>query len=184
MTWEFLRQPSPTVFWSKAIWFKENIPRNSFLAWIALLRRLPTKDRLLLWGLNVSGGCVLCSSGLETHHHLFFECEYSSSLWLCFASHIWDNPPSDLHAAAAWILQPHSPANHNASVLMKLIIQSIIYIVWKERNACIFTAVSTSARGLHLQLDRLLRDIILSLPARPQSASSLLEFYFLCYRPP
>lgn len=54
VTWEFLRQPSPTVFWSKAIWFKENIPRNSFMAWLALLRKLPTKDRLLRWGLNVT----------------------------------------------------------------------------------------------------------------------------------
>ncbi|XP_013608037.1 uncharacterized protein LOC106423221 [Brassica napus] len=45
-TWEYLRVSAPVVFWSKIIWFKENIPRNTFMAWLALLRRLPTKDRL------------------------------------------------------------------------------------------------------------------------------------------
>lgn len=184
VTWEYLRQPSPAVFWSKAVWFKENIPRNSFMAWFALLRRLPTKDRLLSWGLNVTEGCVLCSTGLETHHHLFFECEFSSSLWLGFASQVWDNPPSDLHAAAAWILQSHYPINPNATILIKLIFQSVIYILWRERNARIFTSSPSTRQALHLQLDRLLRDRILSIPARSQAGQSLLQFYFYCYRPP
>ncbi|XP_009102113.2 uncharacterized protein LOC103828250 [Brassica rapa] len=166
VTWEFLQQPSPTVFWSKDIWLKENIPRNSFVASLALLRRLPTKDRLLHWGLNVSWVVfsarqvwkLIITSSLSVIIPPLFSCLLRRT--------------SGIHAAAAWILQPHPPANHNASVLMKLIFQSIIYIVWKERNTRIFTAVSTSAQGLHLQLDRLLRDRILSLPARLQPASS------------
>ncbi|KAJ4905468.1 RNA-directed DNA polymerase (reverse transcriptase)-related family protein [Raphanus sativus] len=44
-TWEYLRVTAPTVYWHKVIWFK-NIPRNTFTAWRALLRRLQTKDRL------------------------------------------------------------------------------------------------------------------------------------------
>ena len=42
-----------------------------FHAWLALLRRLRTRDRLRRWGLNVPAECVLCSSGIETHHHLY-----------------------------------------------------------------------------------------------------------------
>ena len=81
------------IYWHKVIWFKEHIPRNSFMAWLDLLRRLPTRDRLQRWGLNVPQNCALCSNGLETHHHLFFECEFSSTIWIAFASGIWDNPP-------------------------------------------------------------------------------------------
>ena len=61
-------------YWHKTIWFKEHIPRNAFISWLALRRRLPTKDRLRRWGLNVSGTCVLCNLEIETHRHLFFEC--------------------------------------------------------------------------------------------------------------
>ncbi|CAG7907616.1 unnamed protein product [Brassica rapa] len=184
VTWQFLRMPSPTVFWHKVIWFKENIPRNTFMAWMALLRRLPTKDRLRRWGMNVAGECVMCSSALETHHHLFFECSYSSSLWLGFASQILPNPPLDLHAAAAWIVSSSNRISRKEVTLLKLIFQSIIYLIWKERNARIFTSVSSSSRQTHLAVDRLLRDRLLSFPATPSDGPSLLLLYFTSYRPP
>lgn len=46
-TWQRLRQPSPLVPWSNLVWFKEEIPRCSFVTWMAVLARLPTKDRLV-----------------------------------------------------------------------------------------------------------------------------------------
>ncbi|XP_013645435.1 uncharacterized protein LOC106350039 [Brassica napus] len=49
VTWDHIRLSSPEVFWHKVIWFKENIPRNTFMSWLALLRRIPTKDRLRRW---------------------------------------------------------------------------------------------------------------------------------------
>lgn len=72
VTWERIRTPSPVQPWHKAIWFKEHIPRNSFISWVALLRRLPTRDIIRRWGLNVPDACVLCQAAVETHHHLFF----------------------------------------------------------------------------------------------------------------
>ncbi|XP_024013213.1 uncharacterized protein LOC112087537 [Eutrema salsugineum] len=68
-TWEQQRAHVPIVFWHKLIWFKEAIPRCSFITWLVMLKRLPTEHRLRSWGLNVAGQCVLCSSGLETHDH-------------------------------------------------------------------------------------------------------------------
>ena len=99
--WEHIRQRAAPVFWSKVVWFREYIPRYSFMFWLALLRRLPTKDRMRRWGMEVSETCVLCSTGIETHHHLFFECTYSSSIWLYFASQIRSFPLMDLNFAAA-----------------------------------------------------------------------------------
>ena len=172
------------MFWHKAIWFKENVLRNTFMAWLALLQRLPTKDRLRRWGLNVTAECVLCSSALETHHHLFFECSFSSTIWQGFTSQIRENPPADLHAAAAWILSSSNRISREEVILLKLIFQSTIYLVWKERNARIFTSVSTSSSGIHLALDRHLRDRLLSFLASPPAGPSLLSLYFASYRPP
>lgn len=72
VTWDHIRVTSPNVSWYKVIW-KEHIPRNSVVSWLALLRMLPTKDRLRRCGMNVSDICVLCNNGIETHHHFFFE---------------------------------------------------------------------------------------------------------------
>ncbi|KAL0727318.1 hypothetical protein Bca4012_023411 [Brassica carinata] len=87
---------------------------------------------------------------METHHHLFFECSYS---WNAFASEIWTNPPADLHSVAAWIQSPRHRSSYNASTLTKLLFQSIIYVIWKKRNARIFTSVASPTPVLHLSLD-------------------------------
>ena len=184
ITWEHLQIPAPVVFWHKVIWFKENIPRNTFMSWLDLLRRLPTKDRLRRWGLNVTDQCVLCNSAVETHHHLFFECSFSYALWLTFASNILPNPPEDLHSAAASIASSSRVLCRNQVILLKLFFQSIIYIIWRERNSCIFTSVSSSPGVLHLALDRLLRDRLLSVPAPSPAGPSLLQLYFASYQLP
>ncbi|CAA7043519.1 unnamed protein product [Microthlaspi erraticum] len=183
-TWEFIRQHSPTQSWHKALWFKENIPRCTFISWLALLRRLPTRDRLRRWGMNVSPDCVLCSAHLETHHHLFFECSFSASLWQRFASAIWSKPPSDLHSAAAWINLQRSGNASQEQVVAKLLFQAIIYLLWKERNARIFSGTSLSSAVLSRDLDHLIRDRLLSFPATTISHRSLLEFCFSTFRPP
>ena len=163
------------------MWFKENIPRNTFISWLAFLRRLPTRDRLRRWRMNVPQECVLCSTGIETHHHIFFECEYSSSIWKHFAQAILPATPLDVHSAAAMISHLRHPSQ--APPVIKLIFQSAIYLIWKERNARVFTSASTSAAALRSALDRLIRDRLLSFPS-PDPSPSLLQFYFSGPRPP
>lgn len=50
-TWDHIRESSPIQSWSKILWFKEQIPRNSFISWLVMLRRLSTRDRLRRWGM-------------------------------------------------------------------------------------------------------------------------------------
>ena len=120
---------------------------------------------------------MLYSSALETHHHLF-DCSYSSSFWLGFVYQIMPNPPLDLHAAAAWIVSSTNRISRNEVTFFKLIFQSIIYLIWKEKNVQIFTSVSTSSRGTHLAPDKLLRDLLLSFPTTSLDDPSLLLFLF------
>ncbi|KAF3511888.1 hypothetical protein F2Q69_00004894, partial [Brassica cretica] len=62
--------------------------------------------------------------------------------------------------------------------------QSIIYFIWRERNLRIFTSVSSLLSVLHLALDRLLRDRLLSFPTPSPASPSLLQLYFSFYRLP
>lgn len=73
------------VPWSHIIWIAGGIPKHSFLSWLFLLNRCPTRDRLLNWGLQTSPTCLLCKSSPESRDHLYFLCPYSWSLWLPFA---------------------------------------------------------------------------------------------------
>lgn len=45
-TWEQIRVQWPKVIWSHLIWFKQEVPRYSFITWLALKNRLSTGDRM------------------------------------------------------------------------------------------------------------------------------------------
>ncbi|XP_060200711.1 uncharacterized protein LOC132628976 [Lycium barbarum] len=58
------------------------MPKHHFILWMALQMRPNTVDRLLKWGIRVPEECVLCSStAMETHSHLYFDCQYSRAIW-------------------------------------------------------------------------------------------------------
>lgn len=139
-TWEQLRVPSPIVHWAKVIWFSETVPRFSFFTWLGFLKRLPTRDILRRWGLNVPPESILCDSGIESHDHLSFECVFSAGIWSSFASRVWPNPPMNLHDASSWITQVRPQTQRHTTGIIKLILQATFYSIWRERNARIFIA--------------------------------------------
>ncbi|KAF3492859.1 hypothetical protein DY000_02054339 [Brassica cretica] len=78
----YIQGPKPSVPWSAVVWCPMGIPRHSFLMWLVVLDRCPTKDRLLRWGLpGVNPICLLCNSQPESRDHLFFQCCYSETVW-------------------------------------------------------------------------------------------------------
>ncbi|CAH2038637.1 unnamed protein product [Thlaspi arvense] len=175
-TWEKLRVPSPAVQWHTVVWFKELIPRCALITWLVLLTRLPTKDRLIRWGMSVPGSCVLCHTGIESHDHLFFSCPFSSGIWKRFASSFWRSPSVDLTTVVSLITSLPPPK----IPIAKLCFQITIYLLWKERNARIFTSVEMPASTIAAAVDRMLRDRLLSIPATSVGSPSLLEDYFRC----
>ncbi|XP_019057330.1 PREDICTED: uncharacterized protein LOC109116418 [Tarenaya hassleriana] len=84
-TWMLIRESGQLVAWYQIVWFKLSVPRLAFILWEAILERLPTKDRLMGWGISHDATCLLCGTRDESHHHLFFSCDYSSSVWLVFS---------------------------------------------------------------------------------------------------
>ncbi|KAL1223760.1 hypothetical protein V5N11_020313 [Cardamine amara subsp. amara] len=69
--------PPPNLNRGSDSFLWRHVPRFSFATWLALRNRLPTRDRLRGWGMDVPSSCLLCSNGLETHDHLFFSCPFS-----------------------------------------------------------------------------------------------------------
>ena len=178
VTWERIRTPLPSVQWHSVVWFKEEIPRCSFISWTAFLGRLPTRDRLISWGISVPPGCVLCSSADETHDHLFFECTFASATWLRFCGRYMAAPPASLTAVVDMCRNLQGPHAQRAVIILKLLSQVIAYNLWRERNARIFKDVFLTSEGFFRVVDRGLRDRLLSPSLASTSSPSLLELYF------
>ncbi|XP_048491592.1 uncharacterized protein LOC125492895 [Beta vulgaris subsp. vulgaris] len=72
-----LPDPGEKMGWSASIWDYYNIPTHGFIAWLAMLRRLKTRDRLHTIGICPLDQCPLCEIEQESHEHLFFAYQFS-----------------------------------------------------------------------------------------------------------
>ncbi|KAL0657713.1 hypothetical protein Bca4012_078298 [Brassica carinata] len=104
-----------------------------------------------------------------------------------------ENSDSEVDPGSAWQAAPSSmlevadiiAVSPQLRVVIKLLMQVIVYCIWRERNSRIFKQVATSEAGVISRVDRLIRDQLLSIsPSRPQSPSLLQLFFSLTYRPP
>ncbi|KAK8996768.1 hypothetical protein V6N11_020267 [Hibiscus sabdariffa] len=59
-TWENCEEHSERIAWHKLSWFPSHIQKHAVMAWMAILDRLPTTDRLIRMGIVVPSLCCLC----------------------------------------------------------------------------------------------------------------------------
>ncbi|XP_010543947.1 PREDICTED: uncharacterized protein LOC104816716 [Tarenaya hassleriana] len=137
-TWNQIPTPKPAVQWYSLVWFQHYVPRYAFVQWQAMHNRLPTKDHLNCWGVISDTSCNLCGGEEEIHQHLFFKCSYNKQLWSFFGSYCWPNPPEDLQSCLSWIDNPSNDFARNMKTISRLIAQTAVYELWKERNHRIF----------------------------------------------
>lgn len=123
-TWLSLNPVSSIMVpWYKSVWFIDIIPNHSFMSWITLRDMLPTRDRLSRWGINVPTGCLLCGSSIETKSHLFFDCSYSSEVWLSFFTIRILQPPALLVNIVDWVMSPSR--NKKLNIICKLVFHDV-----------------------------------------------------------
>ncbi|XP_039011422.1 uncharacterized protein LOC120140519 [Hibiscus syriacus] len=79
--WENIRQRREKVDWHRLIWFPAHVPKFSVVAWMVMLDRLTTKDRLGRFGIMTDNLCGLGGASQETRNHLFLEYSYSCEVW-------------------------------------------------------------------------------------------------------
>ena len=150
-TWDYLRSSSPKVPWYRLIWFPGSFPRHSFIAWLAILNRLSTHDRIFKFTPGPLA-CVLCHQGMESHDHLFFNCSFSSYVWQGILQRLVISNPTSTWinlvewAAASW--KKKTPIH----IISRMFFGSAVYHVWRERNARSFRQEAKSK-------ERVLQDI-------------------------
>lgn len=163
-----------SVTWYRSVWNRSGIPRHSFLAWLFVLNRCPTRDGILGWGLQTDPSCVLCNLAAESRDHLFFDCGFAWHLWeTCsmrcgfILERLWGRVLEQLQA-----LNQKSAT----STLLRICWQGCLYRTWTERNARIHRRIFTSPDSIFRLLDRQIRNRILSLrDQNPALSSSLMQ---------
>ena len=145
-TWEALRTQGETVFWHRQVWFQGRIPKHAFITWVTARDRLGTRDRMRRWGLQVPAGCILCNAADESRQHLFFDCCFSAEVWSFFCARLSITPPVIFEDGLRWLSNPSS--DEFLKLIIKLVYQTAIYSIWKERNARVHNQSFRPARIL------------------------------------
>ncbi|KAL4383638.1 hypothetical protein GQ457_15G019640 [Hibiscus cannabinus] len=134
IVWEVIRHKQPKVQWHRTVLGALSIPKQSFITWLVVLNRLPTKDRMLKWGCQVEATCILCGIELESRDHLFWACSYSRRVWGMVVQacgvQLLHNSWDDL---LGWIQRAGKGKTLKATIV-RLAWNSFNYYVWMERN--------------------------------------------------
>lgn len=170
----YLCEDTGSVPWEKVVWSPFGIPRHDFLAWLVVLDRCPTRDRLLSWGLTVNPLCLLCNSENESRDHLFFKCDYTHALWSGIAQrcnllalHSWNDTLTQLQGLSA---------NRSIRRLTLMAVKATIYWIWNERNSRLHRGIFRDKDSLFLIIDRQIRNRISSLRvSHPTTSSTMMQ---------
>lgn len=172
----FLCGDRASVSWAKVVWSSFGIPRHDFLAWLTVLNRCPTRDRLLSWGLTVSPLCLLCNSASESRDYLYFICPYSHSLWSSIARrcnlvahHSWEDTLTQMQGLSS---------SRPIMRLTLIAVKATIYWLWSERNSRLHRATFKGKESLLLTIDRQIRNRISSLRvSHPATSSAMMQHW-------
>lgn len=175
-TWEQIRIKKPKVEWCRVVWFTQSVPRYAFITWLAVQNMLSTGDRTRSWG--ITQGCGLCGEWDETIDHLFFACPYSFTVWESLVRGFFGQRTNSDWTLTLNAIQ-RNRLNRLDSILIKMIFQTVIYYVWRERNTRRHQGKWTSTDQLRKVIDRSMKNRIVSLKYGPQHRNAgLLQRWF------
>lgn len=96
---------------------------------------------MVKWGLLSVATYVLCEEGPETEEHLFHSCSFAAGIWLglLLKMGIYINTCQSWNEEIIWCVQAFAGQTIIARV-KKLIFNSFIYHLWRERNSRVFAS--------------------------------------------
>ena len=128
------------------------------------------------WG--ITQGCGLRGEKDETSDHLFFDCPYFFTVWEGLVRGFFGrmtNPDWSITLNAI----KRERINRLDSILLKIIFQTVIYHIWRERNLRRHQGNWTSTNQMHKAIDRSMRNRIVSLKYSLQHIyAGLLQRWF------
>ena len=124
------------VRWDKQVWNRLNLPKHSFIMWLAVQDRLNTRARIQKYH-DIEASCVFCGCQTETKEHILFRCHWSklcleeTKTWLD-----WKCQEEELTGILRWVQRKKTSKLRKQVWLASL--AALIYNIWKMRNEYIW----------------------------------------------
>ena len=139
--WQVFRQRGQEVGWANLVWSTKIIPRHQFILWLTFWERLSTRDRISKFMSIDDSKCLLCSMEDESIAHIFGNCSYAAPIWRRLAAALKINTwPTNWEGICSLALTKAKGNSFTINVF-KCYFGSIIYQIWMERNARIYSRV-------------------------------------------
>ncbi|XP_019240695.1 PREDICTED: uncharacterized protein LOC109220693 [Nicotiana attenuata] len=123
--------------WSRGVWNRMNNPKHSFICWLAMRRKLLTKDRTLRMGITEDSECMLCDGQAESIDHLFFECTFSK---MCLEEVLkWLGMNiKNTEVTGIWRRMTRVAKGKIGRSFPEAMIAAVIYHIWRARNEAVW----------------------------------------------
>ncbi|GKE59119.1 reverse transcriptase zinc-binding domain-containing protein [Tanacetum coccineum] len=126
------------VTWKDLVWFSQNIPKHAFILWLAIQGNLTTQDKIRNWGTYDMLACPLCLADMDSHSHLFFNCNYSRNFWHMVKRQIDVKSNGSEWGDIVNGFAKIKDGNSIGSVVRRLCLAASVYLLWQERNHRLF----------------------------------------------
>lgn len=167
-----LKHHNPLVPWRKLVWISWGVPKHSFLAWLFIKDRCPTRDRLITWGLQTLPNCLLCNAPAESRNHIFYDCPFTWSVWSSMAARCNFTPSRSWNQTITDLQQLNRPRPEKLLILLTW--QCVLYLIWTERNNRLHRNAFRSADSISTHVISTIRTKIAAIRLSSPSLSSSL----------
>lgn len=129
-----MQGPGEKIQWCQAVWNHHNVPKHSFVGWLAMRNKLQTRSKLAALGICGTNTCLLCENAVEDHNLLFFQCDYIKQCitkvktWLGVKARTCNLPQLD-----GWIQRRYRGGKFRWKVVVAGILATV-YKLWEKRN--------------------------------------------------
>ncbi|KAL0457674.1 UNVERIFIED_CONTAM: hypothetical protein Slati_0394600 [Sesamum latifolium] len=132
-SYSLFQPPGPKVDWYVLLLGPFRIPRNCFILWLAIPRRLTMMDRS--WWSGADRTCILCSRGeIESHDHMFFHCDFSRACLRILKSKVkFQVPIHGWQRTITWVARRWR-GRHPWNASSRALFASLVYHIWMEHN--------------------------------------------------
>lgn len=130
-----------------------------------MLDRCPTRNRLISWGLQTDGGCLLCYRALESRDHILFSCDFSAEIWRLLRRKLNIFSQSDSWLDSVEALISLSGQTHS------------IFEIWRERNNRLHRNIFRTPSALITSIGLTIRNTISSIRDNNFEFSRAMQFW-------
>ncbi len=142
----------------KNIWQAKVPPRVAFFTWLASLGKLLTADNLRRRNIILVSWCCMCKADGESVDHLFLHCNLARELWTMVFSLFgmqWVMLRRVVDVLACW---KGRLGRHKNRIIRDAIPHSVLWCLWRERNARTFEGSERNMLNLKILMLRTLFD--------------------------